>query len=378
MARLSDLPAELLLMIIRSLGPAFFRSDIRHLTLFKGWYPHALRELLESIEISTEKLYKLLLSTEAKEQSLKLLQQHAKYLRFQFHGVYQMYHDFQCGVDHRKALIPLEQWARYLRDRHRDVPAVLDGCHCLQSLSFTVHPDTYQQQDPDDDPERYRITITAAEDYIFSSTVRDILSIAYTHKLTALELDLHGSACIIPPNPTSPPAPPETFLHICPGISRLLLSPYLRRLALCINPICPVALYLGPEISQISLEEFVLCITPSAGVHSNVCYGDRQSTSAARFEAQAKHILACMARPKVVKVISHNGPESEYIDMAYYLRVFDVITDEWNNVECSTEYNDSTLDGYLHAGPFGEHLLGGRRRTSFITAASSWFTAGRL
>ncbi|KAK2754852.1 hypothetical protein FQN54_006745 [Arachnomyces sp. PD_36] len=353
MAHLSRLPAELLVMIIGYLGPAFFKSDIRCLTLFKGWYPIALSELLESIEIPAANLYKLLLPSDAKNRSIELLQQHAKKLHFRFGGVYQMHHRFQSEEDSKEALIPLQQWARYLRDRYRDVPSILNGCGRLQSLSFTVHEDTYQQRDPDDAAGDYIRTTKVAEDYILSPTIRDILSIAYTHKLTALELDLHGSACIMPSKTEDSSASSKAFLHLCPGISRLLSSPHLRRLVLCIDPICPVALELHPETTQISLQELIVCITPLAGLHSMACYTVSRTARAAVIEDQARHILTRMTRPKVVRVISHDGPKSQDIEGVYCLRIFDIITEKWDtDFVLTTEDNiSSPLDGkYMYIG----------------------------
>jgi hypothetical protein len=90
-----------------------------------------------------------------------------------------------------------------------------------------------------------------------------------------------------------------------------------------------------PETATIWVEELVLNITPHIGKHSQLCYGDgREEAVPYVFEQLARNLLSQMAHPKIFRVVSHDHPTPESIDIAYYLRVYDAIADEARLAEC--------------------------------------------
>jgi hypothetical protein len=113
----------------------------------------------------------------------------------------------------------------------------------------------------------------------------------------------------------------------------------MRYLSICAHSVCPDILQpasvLEPETSTIWADELVLNITPHIGKHSQLCYGSGKEEAVPYvFEQLAKNMLSQMARPKIVRVVSHDHPTPESIDIAYYLRVYDAIADEARLAEC--------------------------------------------
>lgn len=329
---LLDLPSELLAAIFAWIGPEFFKSDLRLLLVCKRWYHFAIGELLKEVELSPEKLHRLL--SKRKERSLNHLGNHVKSMSFKTGGFYTL--EAKRGDDEEKKLGPLKQWLRYLTDYHRDIPTILAKCTRLRGLTFRAEWyefGLYTREDAAND-DLYFCTLRTPGDDIQSATIRDIISHAHTHNITSLELDLRGSECVTSRNRSGSPDGRDSFLHLCPSIARLFSRQHLRSLSLGLRCVCPVLLRPTSGPSKIWLEEFLLHITPVVGQHSRICYGDGHEASPQSFEKLAKQMLPRMVHPKVVKVVSHSGPPLELIDIAYYLRVYDALAGTETNVEC--------------------------------------------
>ncbi|KAL2835405.1 hypothetical protein BJY01DRAFT_252689 [Aspergillus pseudoustus] len=150
----------------------------------------------------------------------------------------------------------------------------------------------------------------AEESVISLTTVADVISVGYTHNLAALEPDLRGS------------------------------EKHTRRLSVCVHNACPGILVppmsiSDTELSAVWVEEFGLHVTPVIGKHSQLCYGDNgEEADLYTFEQLAKTMLSSMARPRIVRVVSHDHSTPKSIDIAYYLRVYDAIADTAKLAEC--------------------------------------------
>ncbi|KAL2793446.1 hypothetical protein BJX66DRAFT_305876 [Aspergillus keveii] len=330
---LLDLPNELLGVIFRYIGQAFFKDDFCRVIICKRWYTFAIREYLREINITPKKVYRLLHST-TKGQSIELLQSHAHDIRFTTHDFY----PFQAEEteDEDTTLEPLKQWVRSLHDHIRELIPTLAGCTPLQNLSFRTWRGVYglyaaSEQDKD---KKYWLTTLAEEFTISLTTVADVISIGYSNSLTSLELDLRGCECVATRDEDN-----LSSSHICPLVAGLLSRNHLRRLSICVHSVCPSVLQPvsvpEPETATIWVEELVLNITPHIGKLSQLCYGDgREEAVPYVFEQLARNLLSQMAHPKIFRVVSHDHPTPESIDIAYYLRVYDAIADEARLAEC--------------------------------------------
>lgn len=329
---LLDLPSELLATIFTWIGPEFFKNDLRRLLVCKRWYHFAIEELLKDVELSPEKLYRLI--SKRKDQSLNHLGNHVKTICFKTGGFYTL--EANRGDDEDKKLEPLKQWLRYLTDYHCDIPTILAKCIRLRGLTFRAEWYKFGLYTPEDaaNDDLYFCTLTTPGDDIQSTTIRDIISHVQTHNITSLELDLRGSECVTSCDRTGLRDGGDSFLHLCPSIARLFSRQHLRSLSLGLRCVCQVLLRPTSEPSNIWLEEFLLHITPVLGQHSRICYGDGHEVSPQSFEKLAKQMLPRMIHPNIVKVVSHSGPPLGLIDIAYYLRVYDAIAGTGTNVEC--------------------------------------------
>ncbi|CEL06612.1 hypothetical protein ASPCAL09784 [Aspergillus calidoustus] len=331
--RLLDLPNEILGPIFQWIGQAFFKDDFCRVLICKRWYTFAIRECLREVKITPNKIYRLLHSR-TKEQIIQLLQSHAHEIHFTTHDFY----PFQAEEteDEDTTLAPLKQWVRSLHNQGiRDLLPILAGCTSLQNLSFRTWRGVYglYAASEQDMGEKYWLTTLTEEFTISSAIVADVLSVGYMHSLASLELDLRGCECVAASEEGKLP------IHLCPSVAGLLSQKHMRRLSICVHSVCPDILQpvsiSEPEKPGIWVEEFVLNITPDIGKHSQLCYGQTGEEAVPFvFEQLARNLLSQMARPKIVRVVSHDHPTPESIDIAYYLRVYDAIVDEARLAEC--------------------------------------------
>ncbi|KAL3457916.1 hypothetical protein BJX64DRAFT_238238 [Aspergillus heterothallicus] len=328
---LLDLPNELIGTIFRRVDRNFFTSNFNRVLVCKRWYTFAIREYYREIDISPVKLYRLLHS-KSKAHSIKLLQDHAHEIRFSTEGFFTT--EAKADEDEYQALVPLKRWVHYLHDYVRDLLPVLSGCTSLRDLSFRMWRGTYGLYERQNS-EQHLITVPTEEGLISLTTITSIIQLGFSHNLMSLELDFRGSELVVTRDDLE-----LLQCHLCPLIPGLLTQKPLHRLSVCLHNVCPDLLVLPVARSEttkptIWVEEFVLNITSRVAKHSQLCYSDDDEEATLYvFEQIARNMLSQMARPRIVRVVSHDHPTLESIDISYYLRVYDAIADAATLAEC--------------------------------------------
>jgi hypothetical protein len=169
-------------------------------------------------------------------------------------------------------------------------------------------------------------------DYLFLSTIRVFLSAS---NLTSLELDLCGTQLI----PHQSQEHSEGF-HVCTSIAALLTT--LRRLRLRMRSICANVLKTRQHSTNLRLNEMLINLSLSnksplttSAAHATCC---GSSTGGflqlkADMEKQAQVLVAQMAAPTIVRILTHVLPSIE-------MRAFDVLTSRNVTLSEGAEWDD--------------------------------------
>ncbi|KAK0710363.1 hypothetical protein B0T21DRAFT_376472 [Apiosordaria backusii] len=169
-------------------------------------------------------------------------------------------------------------------------------------------------------------------DYLFLSTIRAFLSAS---NLTSLELDLCGTRLM----PHQSQENGEGF-HVCTSIAALL--PTLRRLRLRMRTICADVLKPPQHCTSLSLNEMLinLSLSNESPVTTSAAHATRCGSSTGGFlqlkadmEKQAQVLVAQMAAPKIVRILTHTLPNIK-------MQAFDVLTGRNVTLSEGAEWDD--------------------------------------
>ncbi|KAI8664554.1 hypothetical protein NCS55_00964700 [Fusarium keratoplasticum] len=286
------LPTEILLLILRLLGPAFFRCDTRRLMVSKWWYDLARLVLLRDLEFSAKSLPKFF-----RADMSSLVHQHTRTVNIAFDGIQDRKAVLSASPDVREKMV--SDWTTNVANDLTSLAAILQDCRNLRSLKLEPRPN-------------WRARSVFLRTWFSSDALVSLLSVAH---LTCLEFD---AVCTGIGGASSRPGS-----HICEDISALL--PTLRRLRCRMRMICPRILKPPGEGTISSLEEVIINLnlgdlSPHAPLqHSYRCgifVPGLASTWKEDMESAAKELANRMATPRVVKVLSRSvpGPQMECFD----------------------------------------------------------------
>ncbi|EEP77850.1 predicted protein [Uncinocarpus reesii 1704] len=305
---LLQLPPEILIQIFDDVGSAYFRSDPSRLTVCKQWSIYARSACFRDLHL-TQKTLRRLLSTPCEETWLPFIKDSVIALDLELKG----FEDWGLTSDKPEATWNSAQghairdaWTSgVLNDDISHLVRITKQSRKLRHLRIhatsEAHPEFYLQD---------------RRDYLFTSTIRGFLSLS---NLASLQLDLCGTR----------PMPSRTGerFHICTDIAALL--PTLQRLRLRMREICPNALKLEQPSTDLRLDEVLVNLSLShdspritSATHAARC-GSSPGVGFLQLKAdmqqQAKELVAQMASPKRVRVLTHARLNIE-------LEAFDVLT----------------------------------------------------
>ncbi|KAH7268804.1 hypothetical protein B0J15DRAFT_233003 [Fusarium solani] len=289
---LLQLPTEILLLILRLLGPGFFHHDTRRLMVSKWWYELARLVLLRDLQFSAKSLPRFL-----RTDMSSLVHQHTRTIDIAFDGVQDRRAVLSASPDVRERMV--SDWTTNVANDLTSLAAILQDCRNLRSLKLKPRP-------------KWRARSVFLRTYFSSDALVPLLSVSH---LTCLEFD---TVCTGIGGASSRPGS-----HICENISALL--PTLRRLRCRMRKICPRILKPPGEGTISSLEEVIINLNlgdlsqhalPQHSYRCGIFVPGLSSTWKADMELGAKELVNRMATPRVVKVLSRSvpGPQMECFD----------------------------------------------------------------
>lgn len=307
---LHSLPPEILNSIFGFVGTDNFRQDIGRLLVSKSWYELAQPVLFQDLLITSSFLVTLLANY--KNNDIKqLLQRNVQGVRFSLDGhpenATRHPHHIAREVLHTFNDQFSNEW-QWTHDVNRDIvelAALLQQCPKLKLLKMDA-----RSEGPDG------VLGLTNRSYLMSEAMISLLDIS---QITCLEFDIGGSDLIHE-------MVSEEEIHLCKNIQILL--PKLRRLRCRMTTICPDILTPQHGVSQLDLEEVIICLTLHNPYNSLVPFrypNSCNSTSRRSFvklrdsiENKAAELVPMMKNPTMVRVISHTYPAVKH-------EVFDVL-----------------------------------------------------
>ncbi|OAQ61140.1 F-box-like domain-containing protein [Pochonia chlamydosporia 170] len=290
-----QLPPEILLHILRSLGSAFFRQDLRRLLVSKWWYELARVVLLQDIHLSAGSLQRLALATN-RESVIHSIQDQVITVNLGLDG-FENWHSLKLTPTTETSRVDftvLSLWTSELNSWLATLANILQNCTKLQILRLEARP---ERHDP-------RLGLQR-RDYLMASPLASLLSIKY---LTCLEIDAAGTNLISENNAPS--------MHICGYINDML--PTLRRLRCRMSSICPQILEAAGKGPLRRLQDVVINLSLSELSVSDTSYrypsrcvaspGDSFPQLKADMELHAGELVHVMNSPRIVRIVSHTFP----------------------------------------------------------------------
>ncbi|EEU38824.1 uncharacterized protein NECHADRAFT_83113 [Fusarium vanettenii 77-13-4] len=289
---LLQLPTEILLIILRLKGSAFFRRNIRRLVVSKSWYELARLVLLQDLQLSAKSLPKFL-----KADMSSLVHQHTRTVKVAFDVVRDRW-AVSSGSRHVWRIV-VTDWTTNVDNDLTSLASILQGCSNLRSLKLRPRP-------------RPRPLGMISQTWLSSDALVSLLSVGH---LTCLEFDTVSTGLR------------STTSHrrsdICEVIRALL--PTLRRLRCRMRKICPRILLPPEEGPLLSLEEVIINLNlgdptshdpPQHAYRCGIFVSGSPATWKAEMESGAKDLVDRMATPRVVRVLSRSpsGPQTECFD----------------------------------------------------------------
>ncbi|UPK92912.1 hypothetical protein LCI18_003847 [Fusarium solani-melongenae] len=289
---LLHLPTEVLLLVLRLLGPEFFRHNTRRLMVSKWWYDLAMQILLRDLEFTAKSLPKFL-----RADMSSLVHQYTRTVNIAFDGVQDRKAVLSATQEARERMV--SDWTTNVANDLTSLASILKDCGNLRSLKLEPRP-------------RWRSRSVFLRTWFSSDALVSLLSVAH---LTCLEFD---AVCTGIGGVSSRPGS-----HICEDISALL--PTLRRFRCRMRNICPSILKPPGEGTISKLEEVIINLNlgdlslQSPLQHSYRCgifVAGSSSTWKADMESGAKELVDRMAAPRVVRILSRAvpGPQMEFYD----------------------------------------------------------------
>jgi hypothetical protein len=330
---LLQLPPETLIQIFDYVGSSYFRSDLSRLTVCKQWSKFANNACFGDFYV-TQKTLRRLLSSPYVESSLSLVKDSVETLDLDLEGfedwdsIPLSRHDSQAvnalnvstwNGAHGRAV--RAAWTTELNNNLLYLATIIKQSRKLRILriqaTIELHP---------------LLRLLERRDYLFLSTIRAFLSAS---NLTSLELDLCGTRLI----PHQSQEHGEGF-HVCTSIAALLTT--LRRLRLRMRSICADVLKPPQHSTNLRLNEVLINLSLSnqsplntSAVHATCCGSSPGGflQLKADMEKQAQVLVAQMAAPKIVRILTHALP-------SIGMRASDVLTGRNVTLSESAEWDD--------------------------------------
>jgi hypothetical protein len=330
---LLQLPPETLIQIFDYVGSSYFRSDLSRLTVCKQWSKFANNACFGDFYV-TQKTLRRLLSSPYVESSLSLVKDSVETLNLDLEGfedwdsIPLSRHDSQAvnvlnvstwNGAHGRAV--RAAWTTELNNNLLYLATIIKQSRKLRILriqaTIELHP---------------LLRLLERRDYLFQSTIRAFLSASNS---TSLELDLCGTRLI----PHQSQEHGEGF-HVCTSIAALLTT--LRRLRLRMRSICADVLKPLQHSANLRLNEVLINLSLSnesplttSAVHATCCGSSPGGflQLKADMEKQAQVLVAQMAAPKIVRILTHALPSIE-------MRAFDVLTGRNFTLSEGAEWDD--------------------------------------
>ncbi|KAJ3460111.1 hypothetical protein MRS44_010978 [Fusarium solani] len=161
---LLQLPTEILLLILRLLGPGFFHHDTRRLMVSKWWYELARLVLLRDLQFSAKSLPRFL-----RTDMSSLVHQHTRTVDIAFDGVQDRSAVLSASPDVRERMV--SDWTTNVANDLTSLAAILQDCRNLRSLKLKPRP-------------KWRARSVFLRTYFSSDALVPLLSCAAPHAST--------------------------------------------------------------------------------------------------------------------------------------------------------------------------------------------------
>jgi hypothetical protein len=311
---LLQLPHETIIQILEYVGSSYFRSDLSRLTVCKQWSKFAHTACFRDFYVTPKTLRRLLSSTNV-DTSLSLVKDSVETLDLDLKGFedwdsiplsrhYSQNVSTWSGT-HGRAV--RAAWTTELNNDLLNLATIVQTSRKLRILRIRATTELHPL-----------VRLLEHRDYLFLSTIRALLPAS---NVTSLELDLCGTQLI-------PDRSQEhgEGLHVCTSIAALLTT--LRRLRLRMRSICADVLRPGQHSANLRLNEVLINLSLSndsplitSAAHATCCISLPGGflELKATMEKQAQALVAQMAAPKMVRVLTHALPSIK-------MQAFDVLT----------------------------------------------------
>ncbi|KAF2658551.1 hypothetical protein K491DRAFT_259428 [Lophiostoma macrostomum CBS 122681] len=308
---LFQLSPEILLLIFDHVDSSYFRSDLSRLTVCKQWSKLAHTACFRDFYV-TQRPLRRLLSSPYVRSSLLLVKDSVKALDLDLKGFEDW--DYTPLREERTA------WTAELNNDLFYLATIINKSRKLRILRIQATSEHHPE------------LLLERRDYLFLSTIYTFLSAS---NLTSLELDLCGTRLI--PDHSSDHS--EGF-HVCTRIAALLTT--LRRLRLRMRTICADVLKPRQHSTTLRLNEVLISLSLSnesplitSAAHAKCCGSSPGGLDQliADMEKQAQDLVAQMAAPKIVRILTHALPGIE-------MRAFDVLTGRTVRLSDGAEWDD--------------------------------------
>jgi hypothetical protein len=330
---LLQLPPETLVQIFDCVGSSYFRSNLSLLTVCKQWSKFAHTACFRDFYV-TQKTLRRLLSSPYVESSLPLVKDSVETLDLDLKG-FEDWDSIPLSRHDSRAVNVLNvstwngahgravraAWTTELNNDLLYLATIIKQSRKLRILRIQATSELHPL-----------LHLLERRDYLFLSTIRVFLSAS---NLTSLELDLCGTQLI----PHQSQEHSEGF-HVCTSIAALLTT--LRRLRLRMRSICANVLKPRQHSTNLRLNEMLINLSLSnksplttSAAHATCC---GSSTGGflqlkADMEKQAQVLVAQMAAPTIVRILTHVLPSIE-------MRAFDVLTSRNVTLSEGAEWDD--------------------------------------
>ncbi|OAL56977.1 hypothetical protein IQ07DRAFT_582256 [Pyrenochaeta sp. DS3sAY3a] len=324
------LPSEIILQIFEDVGSSHFRLNVERLTISKLWCQFALSICFQDLRISQRTL-KQLFDPPYRQTSLRCAMSSMKSMSLSLVGFDRWKLPPKDSVNQdsgnkisrtrREGRRRQEDWIAEIDLHLIRLNMVLRGSPKLRSLRIHATSELHPGH-----------LILGRRSYLIFPRIRDLITI---ENLTSLELDLCGTQL----------KQGDGFWraqgnHICPQIAMLLKR--LHRLRLRLRCICPEAIRLPQDTSNLRLEEMIinLSIYYESAIIQSVYHASRCEAYIEPFpelyadiEREMLLLIPKLASPKMVRILSRQGRDKA-------LLAFDAMLDRTVRLSEDAEWDD--------------------------------------
>jgi hypothetical protein len=315
-----QLPSEIIIHIFDFIGSAYFCADLSRVTVSQQWSKYAVPACYREFDVTQKSLKRLMRSCHM-ETSVELIKKNMQVFNLKLMG-------FQDWADYRQEQDDID-WHFWETDSSRQVYRAWEAelRNDLVQLAATI------RQSPRLRVFRLRATTQMHPRFpiLNYSNYMDRDTLLSVSNLTVLDLDLGGG-----PNIVRRAQEHGEEFHLCAIVAKLLTT--LQYLRLRMRSICADALKPHEHSTSLRLKEVLVNLSldgelPGIGSdqYAQHCIPVRSLASA--MEKQAKILVAQMADPKMVRILTHTRPWMQF-------RAFDVLTGRVLMLDRRVEWHD--------------------------------------